>query len=94
MLPIIFRLLIEKREFFLTIRGRLKNILKLVGVLMITGTFVEKLLELSVIKMVIFTVCYMCSIVPRKTILRHLSLPLLSISSPSAWTLTIRLLRK
>lgn len=91
--PIILWLLIKEWEFLLTIRRRLKNILKLVCVLMIVTTFIEKLLELGVIKMVIFTVCYMCSIIPRRTILR-LSLSLL-FTSPSAWTLTIsRLLRK
>lgn len=89
MLPIVFWLRIKEREFFLTIRRRLINILKLVSILMISTTFIEKLLELGVIKMVIFTVCYMCSIIPRRTVVVLHS----CFISPFAWTLTIRRLR-
>ena len=69
--PIILYLWIKEMVISYPIRWCLVNVLELIGILMLSSTFIEILLVLLMITVIILTVCYIGSIIP----LRHISPP-------------------
>lgn len=62
--PIKLNFGIEKMMISNTIRWSFINILKLIGILMLSTTLIEILFVLSMIAVIVFTICYICSIIP------------------------------